>query len=100
MHGNLFVLIFVASTVAAATAALTYVKILNLCSGKNKMSAKTERLQQLLHTLAGRRSVAFQLSGQSVAGRTETERETEMSTACHYLCGADVRPLGTPSWHA
>lgn len=98
MHGNLFVLIFVASTVAAATAALTYVKILNLCSGKNKMSAKTERLQQLLHTLAGRRSVAFQLSGQSVAGRRETE--TEMSTACHYLCGADVRPLGTPSWHA
>lgn len=97
MHGNLFVLIFVASV---ASAALTYVKILNLCSGKNKMSAKTEQLQQLLHTLAGRRSVAFQLSGQSVAGRTETERETEMSTACHYLCGADVRPLGTPSWHA
>lgn len=77
MHGNLFVLIFVASdVVVAAAAALTYVKILNLCSGKNKMSAKTATTETITHTciswrrrgVAGRRSVAFQLSGQSVAG--------------------------------
>jgi len=55
MHVNLFVLIFVASVTASVVvvvvvtaAALTYVKILNLCSGKNKMGAKTTT--QLLHT--------------------------------------------------
>jgi len=45
------VLIFVASVTASVVvvaAALTYVKILNLCSGKNKMGAKTTT--QLLHT--------------------------------------------------
>lgn len=81
--------VVVAVVVVIVAAALTYVKILNLCSGKNEMSAKTATTATITHTcstcvggeaasVCGRAAggrVAFQLSGQSAVQAHRDEHE-------------------------